>query len=55
MKSAPGGNYKIHNTGRVDGCSIFEDYTVYTPETMQIKNRLINSGAEYNYDYRIGV
>ena len=54
MRSAPGGNYKIHNTGRVGGCSIFEDYTRYTQETLKIKNRLMSSGAEYNYDYKVG-
>lgn len=63
MKSileAPGGSYKIHNTGgkkyiengkEFNCINIIEDLTIYTKQTEQITKSIENLKTKYNYEY----
>lgn len=54
MLKAPGGSYKIHNSGgKLGNISTIEDFTDYTKVPITIKNRMIQNslGNKYRYLY----
>jgi hypothetical protein len=55
FKTAPGGRYKIHNCGRRDGVSLFEDYTPDSDARRATETVLTNHqrDKQYLYTYRL--
>ena len=55
IRSAPGGQYKIHNGGGPGKISVLTDYTTYTETTRPIQDALRAAQGAHSFEYEVRV